>query len=102
VFGSFSLHFEEIKRVEIAFLLEKWVRPHLLLSHSVLTKSYVQNEVRASPSMRRIFNHIRVGRFPGFEDVWVRILESLEVRVPAVGGGNGEEVPAWEKGITVL
>lgn len=26
VFGSFSLRFEEIKRVEIAFLLEKWVR----------------------------------------------------------------------------
>ncbi|GAA5861912.1 hypothetical protein JCM1840_006872 [Sporobolomyces johnsonii] len=71
-FGSFSMRFEEIKRVEIAFLLEKWI------------------EVRSSPSMRKVFEYLRSGRFPGFEDVWLRIMENLEYRAPG-GAGEGEE-----------
>lgn len=54
VFGSFSLRFEEIKRREMAFLLEHW------------------NEVRGSGAMRRILASLRDGRWPGFEDVWSR------------------------------
>ncbi|ORY43939.1 hypothetical protein BCR35DRAFT_311190 [Leucosporidium creatinivorum] len=47
VFGSFSSRFEEIKRVEISFLLERW------------------SEAKASPSMKKVFDHLRTGRFPG-------------------------------------
>ena len=45
---------------------------------------YSQAEVKCSPSMRKVFERIRTGQFPGFEDVWVRILENLEYRAPAV------------------
>ncbi|KAL8277951.1 hypothetical protein RQP46_009583 [Phenoliferia psychrophenolica] len=66
VFGSFSLRFEEIKRVEIAFLLDRW------------------NEVRESSSLKKVFQFglLRVGRFPGFEEVMLRILPNLEFRAP--------------------
>ncbi|KAK4702760.1 hypothetical protein P7C70_g3460, partial [Phenoliferia sp. Uapishka_3] len=69
VFGSFSLRFEEIKRVEIAFLLDKW------------------NELRESSSLRKVFQFglLRAGRFPGFEEVMVRILPNLEYRPPSTG-----------------
>ncbi|GAA5892243.1 hypothetical protein JCM8208_001491 [Rhodotorula glutinis] len=65
VFGSFSSRFDEIRRVEVNFLLEKW------------------NEVRAGPQMRKVFEYLRSpSRFPGFEDVWLDIVQNLEVRVP--------------------
>ncbi|BGP37063.1 hypothetical protein JCM10449v2_000967 [Rhodotorula kratochvilovae] len=65
VFGSFSSRFDEIRRVEVAFLLDKW------------------NEVRAGPQMRKVFEYLRSpSRFPGFEDVWLEIVQNLEVRVP--------------------
>ncbi|GAA6048051.1 hypothetical protein JCM3770_000167 [Rhodotorula araucariae] len=79
VFGSFSSRFDEIRRVEVAFLLDKW------------------SEVRAGPQMRKVFEYLRSpSRFPGFEDVWLEIVQNLEVRAPppavlsssaAVGGG---------------
>lgn len=47
VFGSFSLRFEEIKRVEINFLLERW------------------NEAKGSVGMKRVFEQLRGGRYPG-------------------------------------
>ncbi|GAA5978850.1 hypothetical protein JCM11641_003586 [Rhodosporidiobolus odoratus] len=61
VFGSFSQRFDEIRRVEVAFLLEKW------------------NDVRSSPQMRKVFDLLRTGRFPGFEDVWIELVQCLEV-----------------------
>ncbi|KPV76758.1 uncharacterized protein RHOBADRAFT_51754 [Rhodotorula graminis WP1] len=65
VFGSFSSRFDEIRRVEVNFLLEKW------------------NEVRAGPQMRKVFEYLRSpSRFPGFEDVWLDLVQNLEVRVP--------------------
>ncbi|GAA6064057.1 hypothetical protein JCM10212_006793 [Sporobolomyces blumeae] len=71
-FGSFSMRFDEVKRVEVAFLLEHW------------------NEVRTSPSMRKVFEYLRSGnRFPGFEDVWLSIMENLEYKPPLVASGFG-------------
>ncbi|GAA6007942.1 hypothetical protein JCM11491_006550 [Sporobolomyces phaffii] len=64
-FGSFSARFEEIKRVEVAFLLQHW------------------NDVRTSGSLAKVFGYLRSGRFPGFEDVWLSLLEHLEYRPPA-------------------
>ncbi|GAA5820780.1 hypothetical protein JCM11251_003157 [Rhodosporidiobolus azoricus] len=62
VFGSFSQRFDEIRQVEIAFLLQHW------------------NTVRTSPQMRLVFDYLRTGRFPGFEDVWIELVQNLEVR----------------------
>lgn len=58
--------------MEIGFLLEKW------------------SEAKGSTSMRKVFDYLRTGRFPGFEDVWVRILDSLEY-VPKPGASFEEE-----------
>ncbi|GAA5850768.1 hypothetical protein JCM9279_003914 [Rhodotorula babjevae] len=99
VFGSFSSRFDEIRRVEVNFLLEKW------------------NEVRAGPQMRKVFEYLRSpSRFPGFEDVWLDIVQNLEVRVPppaallpagagadtashgASGGGRSGEVGEQSQG----
>ena len=77
VFGSFSLRFEEIKRVEIAFLLDRWVSPSFLLVLRCLTytAALLQNEVRESSSLKKVFQFglLRVGRFPGFEEVMLRM-----------------------------
>ncbi|GAA5952810.1 hypothetical protein JCM8115_002356 [Rhodotorula mucilaginosa] len=64
VFGSFSTRFDEVRRVEVAYLLEKW------------------NEVRSSAQMRTVFDYLRTSRFPGFEDVWFEIVQNLEVKIP--------------------
>lgn len=50
--------------------------------------------------MRKVFDYVRTARFPGFEDVWLEIVQNLEVRIPppvaqapaassAAGGGAG-------------
>ncbi|GAA6040102.1 hypothetical protein JCM8097_002029 [Rhodosporidiobolus ruineniae] len=78
VFGSFSQRFDEIREVEIAFLLEQW------------------NAVRSSPQMRKVFDYLRTGRFPGFELVWAELVQNLEVRVgppvpvPSTAGAAGQ------------
>ncbi|SCV67208.1 BQ2448_5854 [Microbotryum intermedium] len=71
VFGSFAARFDEIKRVEIAFLLERW------------------NEIKASHGLRKVFAFIRGNRFPGFEEVWLRIIDHLEVKMtPGIEGDD--------------
>jgi len=44
----------------------------------------MQNEVRSSPSMSKVFTYLRTNRFPGFEEVWLSLLENLEYRPPTV------------------
>lgn len=40
------------------------------------TCSRAQNEVRAGPQMRKVFEYLRLpSRFPGFEDVWLDIVQ---------------------------
>ncbi|SCZ96104.1 BZ3500_MvSof-1268-A1-R1_Chr8-1g10007 [Microbotryum saponariae] len=71
VFGSFAARFDEIKRVEIAFLLERW------------------NDIKASHGLRKVFAFIRGNRFPGFEEVWLRIIDHLEVKMtPGIEGDD--------------
>ncbi|KAK4049653.1 hypothetical protein OIV83_003928 [Microbotryomycetes sp. JL201] len=83
VFGSFASQFEEVKRVEIAFLLDRW------------------NEAKGTQSMRRVFEYLRTGKFPGkslsicavnacFESVFFKLLENLEF-VPRMSTGNEDE-----------
>ncbi|GAA5991610.1 hypothetical protein JCM10908_005789 [Rhodotorula pacifica] len=71
VFGSFSTRFDEVRRVEVAYLLDKW------------------NEVRSSAQMRTVFDYLRTSRFPGFEEVWFEIVQNLEVKIPpALASGS--------------
>jgi len=62
VFSPFAAAFDEIRKVEINFFLTHW------------------QEIRASESMRDVWQQIRNGRHPGFEEVWPLIAQSLEFK----------------------
>ncbi|KZT09315.1 uncharacterized protein LAESUDRAFT_723049 [Laetiporus sulphureus 93-53] len=75
VFSTFSAAFEEIRKVEVRFFLDHW------------------KEIRESDSMRNVWQQIRLGRHPGFEEVWPVIAVNLEYKArpgeTASGSGKG-------------
>ncbi|KAL5519976.1 hypothetical protein ACEPAG_1636 [Sanghuangporus baumii] len=82
MFSSFSSTFEDVRKMEVAFFLEHW------------------NEIRASQSMQKVWQQIRVGRHPGFEEVWPLIAMNLEFKPRAADTengngrqGNGDAIP---------
>lgn len=62
VFSPFASIFEEIRKVEIDFFLKNW------------------QEIRTSDAMKKVWHQIRIGRHPGFEEVWPTIAMSLEFK----------------------
>jgi len=62
MFSHFSAMFEDVRKTQIAFFLENW------------------NEIRSAESMKTIWQQIRVGRHPGFEEVWPLIAMNLEFK----------------------
>jgi hypothetical protein len=74
VFSSFSATFEEIRKVQIDYFLANW------------------GEIRGSEAMSDIWQQIRNGRHPGFEQVWPLIAQNLEYRATQAEGtvGDGE------------
>ncbi|KAH7914269.1 hypothetical protein BJ138DRAFT_1144217 [Hygrophoropsis aurantiaca] len=76
VFSPFSATFADIRKVQVNFFLEHW------------------GEIRASDAMRNVWQQIRIGRHPGFEEVWPYIAQHLEFNPRA--GGVGEGDPAAE------
>lgn len=62
VFSTFSTAFEEVRKVQINFFLDNW------------------SAIRASGSMRNIWQQIRLGRHPGYEEVWPLIAQNLEYK----------------------
>jgi hypothetical protein len=52
--------------------------------------------------MRKVFDYLRTGRFPGFEAVWVELVQNLEVRAspaPPLGAvAAGSEKREEEEG----
>jgi len=62
VFSPFAAAFEEIRKVEISFFLSHW------------------QDIRTSDSMKNVWQQIRNGRHPGFEEVWPLIAQSLEFK----------------------
>lgn len=68
-FSSFSASYDEIRKVEIEFFLEKW------------------SEIRNGEAMRNVFQQIRLGRHPGFEEIWPLIVQNLVFR-PDVDSGS--------------
>ncbi|KAI0755290.1 hypothetical protein C8Q80DRAFT_1144109 [Daedaleopsis nitida] len=57
-FSAFSAAFEDIRKVEVTYMFEHW------------------NEVRTG-AMLNIGQQLRLGRYPGFEEVWPVILQNL-------------------------
>lgn len=55
--------------MEIEFFLEKW------------------SEIRNGEAMRNVFQQIRLGRHPGFEEIWPLIVQNLVFR-PDVDSGS--------------
>lgn len=62
VFSDFSAAFEDVRKVEVQFFLDHWT------------------DIRGSEAMRNVWQQIRVGRHPGFEEVWPLIAENLEFK----------------------
>ncbi|KAG6918337.1 hypothetical protein DXG01_015196 [Tephrocybe rancida] len=62
IFTPFAATFDEIRKVEVDFFLAHW------------------KDIRASDSMRNVWQQIRNGRHPGFEEVWPLIASNLEFR----------------------
>ncbi|EKM51633.1 uncharacterized protein PHACADRAFT_101599 [Phanerochaete carnosa HHB-10118-sp] len=62
VFSDFSAAFEDVRKVEVQFFLDHWA------------------DIRSSDAMRNVWQQIRVGRHPGFEEVWPLIAGNLEFK----------------------
>ncbi|KAG6850067.1 hypothetical protein H0H93_001617 [Arthromyces matolae] len=62
IFTPFAAMFEDIRKVQIDFFLAHW------------------KDIRASDSMRNVWQQIRNGRHPGFEEVWPAIASNLEFK----------------------
>ncbi|KAG8882910.1 dolichyl-P-Man:Man(5)GlcNAc(2)-PP-dolichol alpha-1,3-mannosyltransferase [Tulasnella sp. 331] len=62
VFSSFSAHYEEIRKVQVDYFLAHW------------------SEIRNGEAMRNVFQQIRLGRHPGFEEIWPLIVQHLVFR----------------------
>ncbi|KAG6833432.1 hypothetical protein H0H87_006798 [Tephrocybe sp. NHM501043] len=60
IFSPFAAAFDDIRKIEVDYFLAHW------------------REIRASDSMRNVWQQIRNGRHPGFEEVWPVIASNLE------------------------
>ncbi|KAI0056539.1 hypothetical protein BV25DRAFT_1864558 [Artomyces pyxidatus] len=72
VFSTFSATFEVVRKVEVKFFLDHWA------------------DIRGSDAMRNVWHQIRLGRHPGFEEVWPVIATHLEFK-PQSGGAAGSD-----------
>jgi len=74
VFSTFSATFEVVRKVEVKYFLDHWT------------------EIRGSDAMRNVWHQIRLGRHPGFEEVWPVIATHLEFKPQSSGpAGNDKE-----------
>ncbi|GBE83235.1 hypothetical protein SCP_0502820 [Sparassis crispa] len=76
VFSTFSAAFEDVRKVQVHFFLDHWT------------------DIRGSDSMRNVWQQIRLGRHPGFEEVWPVIALNLEFKArstesPSADGKDG-------------
>ncbi|KAH7920470.1 hypothetical protein BV22DRAFT_1039810 [Leucogyrophana mollusca] len=72
VFSPFSATFSDVRKVQVSFFLEHW------------------GEIRASDAMRNVWQQIRIGRHPGFEEVWPYIAQHLEFNPRSGITGEGD------------
>ncbi|KAG2112321.1 uncharacterized protein F5147DRAFT_81048 [Suillus discolor] len=74
VFSPFSATFSDVRKVQVSFFLEHW------------------GDIRSSDAMRSVWQQIRIGRHPGFEEVWPLIAQHLEFNPKAGGTGDAEPI----------
>ncbi|KAH7885226.1 hypothetical protein F5I97DRAFT_1810553 [Phlebopus sp. FC_14] len=60
MFSPFAATFPDVRKVQMNYFLEHW------------------GEIRSSDAMRNVWQQIRNGRHPGFEEVWPAIAQHLE------------------------
>jgi hypothetical protein len=72
VFSPFSATFSDVRKVQVNFFLEHW------------------GDIRSSDAMRSVWQQIRIGRHPGFEEVWPLIAQHLEFNSKTGGTGDAE------------
>ncbi|OAX42125.1 hypothetical protein K503DRAFT_683973 [Rhizopogon vinicolor AM-OR11-026] len=72
VFSPFSATFSDVRKVQVNYFLEHW------------------GDIRSSEAMRSVWQQIRIGRHPGFEEVWPVIAQHLEFN-PKAGGTSDVE-----------
>lgn len=72
VFSPFSATFSDVRKVQVNFFLEHW------------------GDIRSSDAMRSVWQQIRIGRHPGFEEVWPLIAQHLEFNPKTGGTGDAE------------
>ncbi|KIJ45648.1 hypothetical protein M422DRAFT_59802 [Sphaerobolus stellatus SS14] len=72
VFSSFSATFEDVRKVQVEYFLSHWA------------------DIRGSDTMHNVWQQIRCGRHPGFEEVWPVIALNLEFKPRASDGAGGD------------
>ncbi|KAF8527990.1 hypothetical protein BU17DRAFT_73654 [Hysterangium stoloniferum] len=72
VFSSFSATFEDVRKVQVEYFLAHW------------------SDIRGSDAMRNVWQQIRLGRHPGFEEVWPVIAVNLEFRPRSLEGAGDD------------
>ncbi|KAG2151344.1 hypothetical protein DEU56DRAFT_777393 [Suillus clintonianus] len=72
VFSPFSATFQDVRKVQVNFFLEHW------------------GDIRSSDAMRSVWQQIRIGRHPGFEEVWPLIAQHLEFNPKTGKSGDSE------------
>ncbi|KIM89085.1 hypothetical protein PILCRDRAFT_812980 [Piloderma croceum F 1598] len=75
VFSPFSAAFADVRKIQVDFFLQHWA------------------DIRSSDAMASVWQQIRVGRHPGFEEVWPVIAQNLEFK-PRTGDAAAEEISA--------
>jgi len=73
VFSNFSATFEVVRKVEVKYFLDHWA------------------EIRSSDAMRNVWHQIRLGRHPGFEEVWPVIATHLEFKPQSSGPAGSDK-----------
>lgn len=73
VFSTFSATFEVVRKVEVKYFLDHWT------------------EIRGSDAMRNVWHQIRLGRHPGFEEVWPVIATHLEFKPQSSGTAGSDK-----------
>jgi len=73
VFSTFSATFEVVRKVEVKYFLDHWT------------------EIRGSDAMRNVWHQIRLGRHPGFEEVWPVIATHLEFKPQSSGTASSDK-----------
>jgi hypothetical protein len=86
IFSTFSAAFEEVRKVNTTVFHDELIS-HPLMHEQVQVKFFLDNwsDIRSSDAMRSVWQQIRIGRHPGYEEgkvflVYLSLFKSLTLR----------------------